>query len=534
MTCPGDGAIISLYVCGEVVFPRADGQYPSSRDVKKRAVKALLVYPKYPDTFWSFKHILGLISKKAAFPPLGLLTVAAMLPDRWEKRLVDMNVRPLRDADIRWADYVFVSAMDVQRASAEDVICRCNALQRKVVAGGPLFTTSPDEFESVDHLVLNEGEVTLPLFLKDLEEGRARPVYASTERPDVAATPPPRWELLDMRKYASMSVQYSRGCPFNCEFCDITFLNGHVPRTKSADQFIGEMESLYRHGWRGGVFIVDDNFIGNRRKLKEDVLPALIRWSESHGYPFSFNTEASVNIADDRELMELMVKAGFGTVFVGIETPSEEGLEECGKLQNRQRDLVETVKTIQRHGLQVQGGFIVGFDSDTPSIFQRQIEFIQRSGIVTAMVGLLNAPRGTRLYQRLMREGRLLRRMSGDNTDFSINFMPKMDLQALIDGYRKILSTIYSPGPYYERVKTFLREYKPRRPKRPAFRLRYLWPMVKGMWVLGVMDKGRLHFWRGLLTTLVRYRSSTREFLAAAVYGLHFRKVVEQASRGTS
>ncbi|MFQ6094236.1 MAG: B12-binding domain-containing radical SAM protein, partial [bacterium] len=454
-------------------------------------MRILLVYPRYPDTFWSFRHILGIISKRAGFPPLGLLTVAAMLPPKWEKRLVDMNVSPLRDEDLRWADYVFVSAMVVQKASAQEVIRRANKVGVKVVAGGPLFTTGYGEFEGVDHFVLNEAEATLPPFLRDLADGCARHIYTSAEWPDVTKTPVPLWQLLDMKKYATMSVQYCRGCPFDCEFCDIAFLNGRRPRTKDADQFIEELEAIYGQGWRGGVFVVDDNFIGNRRKLKAELLPAVIRWSQARGYPFSFNTEASVNLADDEELMELMVRAGFNTVFVGIETPDEESLAECGKVQNRRRDLVACVKKIQNHGLQVQGGFIVGFDSDTPSIFDRQIEFIQRSGIVTAMVGLLNAPRGTRLYERLKREGRLLKDVTGDNTDLSLNFVPKMEWSTLIEGYRRILDTIYSPKLFYERIRTFLREYRPPQRKRPLLRLREVWPLLRALWALGVKEKGR-------------------------------------------
>ena len=261
-------------------------------------MRILLVYPTYPDTFWSFRHILGIISKRSGFPPLGLLTVAAMLPGDWEKRLVDMNVSSLRDEDLEWADYVFVSAMVVQKASAQEVIRKANAMGVKVVAGGPLFTTGHEEFGGVTHFVLNEAEVTLPPFLRDLANGCARHIYTSTEWPDVEKTPVPLWQLLDMKKYATMSVQYCRGCPFNCEFCDIPFLNGHRPRTKDANQFVRELDAIYEQGWRGGVFIVDDNFIGNKRRLKAELLPAVIRWSEAREYPFPFNTEASVNLAD--------------------------------------------------------------------------------------------------------------------------------------------------------------------------------------------------------------------------------------------
>ncbi|MBN1160335.1 MAG: B12-binding domain-containing radical SAM protein, partial [Dehalococcoidales bacterium] len=329
----------------------------------------LLVYPRYPDTFWSFRHALKFISKKANFPPLGLLTVAAMLPAAWEKKVVDLNVNPLHDEDIKWADFVFISSMVVQKDSAKEVIARCNKHNTKVVAGGPLFTTGHEEFTGVDHFVLGEAEVTLPLFLSDLSKGCPEHIYASDERPDIGKTPIPLWSLIDMKNYSAMSLQYSRGCPFDCEFCDSIVLNGHTPRTKGSQQMVAELESLYRRGWRGSLFIVDDNFIGNKKKLKDETLPAMIQWSKKRKYPFLFFTEASINLADDEELMDLMSEAGFNRVFIGIETPNEDSLVECNKYQNTNRDMAAAVKTIQNHGFEVQGGFILGFDSDPLSIF---------------------------------------------------------------------------------------------------------------------------------------------------------------------
>ncbi|HEY6871952.1 MAG TPA: radical SAM protein, partial [Geobacteraceae bacterium] len=376
-------------------------------------MKILLVYPHYPDTFWSFRHALKFIGRKASFPPLGLLTVAAMLPGEWEKRLVDMNVRALSDEDLAWADCVFISAMTIQRQSAREVIARCRRLGVKTVAGGPLFTACHEDFPDVDHMVLNEAELTLPPFLDDLLRGEPRHLYTDERRADLRETPIPLWDLADVRQYAAMNIQYSRGCPFDCEFCDITGLFGRTPRTKELTQLIAELESLYARGWRGAIFFVDDNFIGDRKKLKREVLPAMIDWMERKGRPFYFYTEASIDLADDGHLMELMVRAGFEEVFVGIETPHEDGLAESGKVQNRNRDLLASVRRLQQAGLQVHGGFIVGFDSDPPSIFERQIRFIQESGIVTAMVGVLSVLRGTKLYQRLSREGRLLCDTSG-------------------------------------------------------------------------------------------------------------------------
>jgi radical SAM superfamily enzyme YgiQ (UPF0313 family) len=488
-------------------------------------MKILLVYPEYPNTFWSFKYALRFISKKASSQPLGLLTVAAMLPESWEKRLIDMNVKRLGEKDLQWADMVFISAMSIQRESARKVIERCKGAGITVVAGGPLFTSEWEAFSDVDHLVLDEAELTLSPFLADFEHGRALHVYRSDKRADLTATPIPLWDVISLKNYASINIQYSRGCPFDCEFCNITVLYGRVPRTKSKEQTVRELESLYRAGWRGGVFFVDDNFIGNKLKLKKEILPAIAEWMEKRGHPFVFNTEASVNLADDPELMRLMVQAGFDTVFVGIETPNETSLIECNKPQNRRRDLVSSVKAIQQSGLQVQGGFIVGFDSDPPTIFERTIKFIQETGIVTAMVGMLNAPRGTKLYERMRSEGRLLSDMSGDNLDLSMNFVPRMNKEALVNGYRRLIATIYSPKPYYDRMKSFLREYKPN-PKRPfKFSFRNLNAFARSVVLIGVIGRERLQYWRLFFWSLFTRPRLLPLTVTLAIYGFHFRRI---------
>ncbi|MFA6110725.1 MAG: DUF4070 domain-containing protein [Candidatus Latescibacterota bacterium] len=488
-------------------------------------MNALLLYPQFPDTFWSFKHALKFIHRKAVLPPLGLLTVAAMLPRAWRKRLVDINVQELTEADLEWADCALISAMVVQRDSARELIARCKAAGLKVIAGGPLFTAEHASFEQVDHFVLNEAEVTLPRFLADLQQGEAQPLYATDEHPAIEKTPVPQWSLLDMKRYASMAIQFSRGCPYNCEFCNVTALFGHRPRIKTAPQIVAELDSLYASGWRSKVFFVDDNFIGNKRYLKEELLPALIDWQQTKRVPFY--TEVSVNLADDPELMELMAHAGFDTVFIGIETPDEQSLTEANKKQNKGRDLVEVVKTIQRAGIQVQGGFIVGFDSDTPSIFQRQIDFIQRSGIVTAMVGLLQAPPGTPLHERLEREGRLLGQISGDNVDGSTNIIPSMSLETLSEGYRKIMRHIYAPGPYYQRVRTFLREYRPPEIKLPLNRGEYYLAFMRSVVRLGIIGKERFQYWKLLGWTLCSRPRMLPLAVTLAIYGHHFRRVCE-------
>jgi radical SAM superfamily enzyme YgiQ (UPF0313 family) len=498
-------------------------------------MKALLIYPEFPDTFWSFRYALKFINRKASSPPLGLLTIAAMLPETWEKRLVDMNVESLRDDHLRQADLVFVSAMSVQKGSVKEVLARCKAAGVRIVAGGPLFTTDYDAYGDVDHLVLNEAEITLPRFLEDFRNGIASHIYATDEWADIEQAPIPMWRLVNMNHYASINIQYSRGCPFNCEFCDITVLCGRTPRTKERNQILRELESVYASGFRGQVFFVDDNFIGNKKKLKEEVLPAIVEWMERKEYPFSFNTQASIELSDHEDLMEMMVSAGFDVVFIGIESPHEQSLAECGKFQNRNRDLLASIRKIQKVGLEVQGGFIVGFDHDPVTIFDTQIKFIQASGIVTAMVGILIALPRTRLYERLKKEHRLLDETSGNNTDFATNFIPKMDYDLLINGYKKVLKTLYSPRHYYARVRTFLREYIPPDKKKMAFRFRpnYLAAFFRSIIVLGIVGKERFHYWRLLFWTMFTRPRLFTQAITLSIYGFHFRKVFQKHFQGS-
>lgn len=481
----------------------------------------LLLYPQYPDTFWSFKHVMKFVSRKAAFPPLGLLTVASMLPPQWQKKLIDLNVESLNDSDINWADLVFISAMIVQKQSALEIIDRCKTAGKKVVAGGPLFTTSQELFEA-DHFVLNEAEVTLPLFLQDLEAGTLQHSYTSLTRPDITKTPIPQWSLINQKNYVTMLVQNSRGCPFNCEFCDIIVLNGRVPRTKKPEQFIAELDALYQTGWRGSVFIVDDNFIGNKIHVKQ-MLPELIQWQKQHKYPFSFLTEASTNLADDDQLMNMMSAANFNKVFLGIETPSQEGLKECGKYQNTKRDLQQTVKKIHEHGMQVMAGFIVGFDSDGEDVFETQIQFIQETGVVTAMVGLLNALPQTRLWHRLKAEGRLTSETTGGNTDGHLNFTPKMNKEKLLQGYKRILRTLYSRKQYYKRINTFLKHYKPT--VRTRIKKQDIQALIRSMWRIGIVSNSRIHYWKLLLRTGALKTRALPIAVELAILGLHFEKI---------
>ena len=486
-------------------------------------MKILLVYPTTPETFWSFKHVLRFVSKRASIPPLGLLTIAAFLPTEWQVRLVDQNVNQLTDDDLRWADYVMLSAMIVHKTSVGEIVSRCRRVGTPIVAGGPLFTTGHEAFPDIDHFVLGEAEEIMPQVIEDMRQGTVQHTYAASSRPDITRVPSPRWDLIDLRNYVTMSVQFSRGCPFDCEFCDIVVMNGHVPRTKTPAQLVAELEELRLRGWKSMVFVVDDNFIGNKRKAKA-LLREIIQWRTRTGAKMGFLTEASANLADDTELCDLMVRAGFKKVFVGFETPSLDGLKECRKMQNCSRDLVETVKTLQKAGLEVMGGFIVGFDSDPTDIFQRQFEFIQRSGVVTAMVGLLTALPETRLYRRLKDEGRIETDSTGNNTQAALNFRPRLDREFLVNGYRELMKELYRPRNYYRRIRIFLDNHTSQGP-----RLGISWTEVqaflKSLWLLGFWHRGRLAYWRFCITALLRRPRLFPVAIELAIIGHHFRRV---------
>ena len=484
-------------------------------------MNALLIYPSFPDTFWGFKHSLRLIRKKASSPPLGLLTVAGMLPDDWKLLLIDLNISEVTDEDLAWADCAMVSAMVAQRDSAKEIIARCKESGVTVIAGGPLFASEYDDFGDVDHFVLDEAEATLQPFLRDFARGKAKRIYRACDWPDLNETPIPRWDLVHPRHYASRNIQYSRGCPYNCDFCSVTQLFGHRPRTKNAEQIIAELDSLYDIGWRGTVGFVDDNLIGNRKKLVDELLPALLEWRRGK-WGMTFSTQVTVNLADDPELMDMMVRAGFDTVFVGIESIDEAAFAECNKKQNEHRDLLADVRAIQRAGMQVQGGFIVGFDHDTPTVFARMASFIQKSGIATAMVGTLQAPAGTRLYERLSEEGRIRHGFSGDNTDGTTNIIPAMGLEELESGYRDMMIELYSPRNYYARLRTFLREYRPR-PVRARLRGWHILAFFRSLYYLGVVGEERHHYVGLLVWTILHNPRAFPTAIVLAISGYHLR-----------
>ena len=492
----------------------------------------LLVYPEVPgNTYWSYKYALKFINKKSSMPPLGLVTIAALFPEAYELKLIDLNVTRLEDEDVEWADAVFISAMIVQKESMERVVARCRSFGKTVVAGGPYITNSHEEIEGVDHLLAGEVDAAFTDFLEDLQNGTAPRFYPMPDHPDIANLPIPRFDLLDMDAYGSMAIQYSRGCPFHCEFCDIWTVYGNRPRLKAAETLISEIDTLYRLGWEGAVFMVDDNFIGNKRRVKNELLPAMTRWQEARGYPFHFYTEASINLADDEDLLSGMREAGFNEVFIGIETPSKEGLAETGKTQNLKSDMAVSVRTIQRHGIEVLAGFIIGFDNDPPDIFDQQIEFIQNNGIPKAMIGLLAALPGTRLFERLKSENRLLAATGGNNThSMTTNFVTRMDSETIREGYKKILDRLYDPQMknYFARCTQLLDTIEHRDLYQRKIRFTELKIFLKSIFRQPFTPYG-YQYLRFLLRNLFRNRDLFAEAITLSVCGHHFHKITRQA-----
>jgi radical SAM superfamily enzyme YgiQ (UPF0313 family) len=506
-------------------------------------MNALLIYPEFPETFWSFKHALKFLGKRAAQPPLGLMTVAALLPEAWKKRLVDTNVEPLRDRDLAWADVVLLSGMHIQSESLLAIVERCRARGLRTVVGGPIASSVPAVELKADHVVIGEAESLIADLARELEQGTARPVYQADERPEMTTSPLPDLSLIKMKKYSTMLVQYSRGCPFNCEFCDIIEIYGRRPRTKAVAQVLAELDQLRAAGWRESVFIVDDNFIGNKARAKE-LLRALVEWRTQAGTGFDFITEASLNLADDTDLMQLMKDAGFKSVFLGIETPDESGLVASNKLQNTRRSLLDSVARIQSYGVEVMGGFILGFDTDKEDIFDRMVEFIQKSGIPIAMVGLLQAMPGTQLFRRLRSEGRIVDAGGGNNTFCDrLNFLPRMDSAKLVEGYREVMKRIYNCEAYYERVKLYLNRAHPKPPRRAAGepakkQPREAWmtrsnlrALVNSIVRQGVFGRHQWSYWKFLAEAATRYRRCFGAAMTLAVMGYHFQVMTQKLSK---
>jgi len=490
-------------------------------------MNALLVYPEFPDTYWSFKHALPFGGKRSSYPPLGLMTISSMFPAHWNQRLVDMNICPLKDSDLKWADIVFASAMIVQQHSLRSVIDRCKKFGCKVAVGGPYISTGSQYVDDADFVFIGEAETTLPEFIHDLELGIPQHIYRSDQRPDLTLSPIPNFKIIDGRYYSSMSVQFSRGCPFNCEFCDIIEIYGRVPRTKSNKQMLDEFDALRQAGWRGGVFIADDNFIGNKKNVKK-LMPELCEWMERNEYPFRLITEASINLADDDDLLELMKRARFQQVFIGLETPVEESLKEARKGQNARRSLIDGVRKIQSYGMEVMAGFIVGFDSDPRDIFERQIEFIRLSAIPMAVVGLLTAMPDTQLWRRLEKEGRLLAESTSNHTDCTLNFVTKMEPDVLLEGYKTILRTINAPVEFYARACESLKNTSSGYGLSELVTIDRVVSCVRILFKLGILDSWRREFWGFLRTVYSESRSLLPEAMVLAAKGYHVRKITEQ------
>jgi radical SAM superfamily enzyme YgiQ (UPF0313 family) len=485
-------------------------------------VRALLVNPLFPETYWSQRHALPYVKKRCLLPPLGLITIAALLPEHWDVKIVDLAVEPLTDDQILSADVVMLTGMLAQGPSLHETLARCKRLGARTVVGGPYATSVPEGLASADHIVSGEAEAIMATLASELESGCAKPVYRAERRPDLAGSPIPRYDLLEVDAYHHMALQFSRGCPFACEFCDITAMFGRQPRTKPPKKIIAELEAIRSTGFKGDVFFVDDNFIGNKPAVRE-LLPLVERWRNATRAPLSFYTEASINLAMDEELMEQMVRSGFNATFVGIETPSACALRETGKLQNTRCDLTDAVHRLLAHGLDVWGGFILGFDSEGEDIFDRMIGFVQKSGIPYAMVGMLLALPNTPLYHRLAREGRLKGLPDARGDQFgSTNFITKLDTRTMLEGYRKVLETIYQPELYFARCRENLRRWMPKRNTRRSYTRAELWAGIRSLLTLGRSSEYRKSYRRFIRWVASHHPSKLGRALAQAIVGHHY------------
>jgi len=466
-------------------------------------MRILLVYPEMPDTFYALKHFIHVAGKKAAFPPLGLLTVASLLPKHWDKKLVDLNVKSLTDQDLKWADFVFLSAMNVQEESVREILEQCKKTGTKVVAGGPLFTHEYERFDGVDHFILNEAEITLPPFLEDLEAGQPKAIYQSKDFASVTQSPLPMFELIDMKHYLYAIIQYSRGCPYLCDFCDVTALFGRKPRTKTPEQIITELEAIDQSGNAQLVLFADDNLIGNKRVLKSELLPAIIEWRKKKNPGFYFATQLTVNLIDDEELMQLLADAGFRHVFIGIETPDEESLKGSHKNQNLKRNMLDTIHRIHEKGFIISGGFIVGFDTDTEKSFENIRDFIQESGIPLPIVNVLKAPPGTELYERMKRENRLTKAFAFEEGDTNIS--PVMGEEKVLNGFLQVIEGLYTPEMSMKRLQTFFTHHRFTSATvkiKPKLHFTDLLMLLRVIYLLGIKDKQRKYFWKLLFWTI--------------------------------
>jgi radical SAM superfamily enzyme YgiQ (UPF0313 family) len=489
-------------------------------------MRALLVYPQFPKTFWSYEKILELVDRKVVLPPLGLITVAAILPQEWEFKLVDRNVRAVTEAEWQWADVVIVSAMIVQKKDFVSQIQAAKQHGKLVAVGGPYPTSLPEEATAAgaDFLILDEGEITLPLFIEAMQRGDTSGVFrANGDKPDVTTTPIPRYDLLELDAYDSMSIQFSRGCPFQCEFCDIIVLYGRKPRTKTPEQVLAELDRLYEIGWRRGVFMVDDNFIGNKRNVKL-LLKELKIWQAEHGYPFRFDTEASVDLAQDEELLELMVECNFAAVFLGIETPDEESLALTKKFQNTRGSLSDAIETIQKAGLRPMAGFIIGFDGEKTGAGDRIVRFVEQAAVPTTTFAMLQALPNTALWHRLEKEGRLRAGDGNINQTTLMNFIPTRPLEDIAREYVDAFTRIYDPINFLDRTyRCFMKLGAPK--AKPKFKLPdliELRALLIVMWRQGVKRETRWVFWHHFFSILRHNPAVFDHYIAVCAHNEHF------------
>ncbi len=502
-------------------------------------MRTLFVYPEFPKTFWSYEKILELVNRKVLLPPLGLVTVAALLPQHWQMKLVDRNVREVTEAEWNWAELVVISGMIVQKSDMAAQIAKAKERGLPVAVGGPFASSTPDapELNLVDFKVLDEGEITLPMFIEAIERGDTSGRFSSNgEKPDVTSTPVPRFDLLELDAYDSMSVQFSRGCPFQCEFCDIIVLYGRKPRTKNPEQLVAELQALYDLGWRRSIFLVDDNFIGNKRNAKL-LLPAMRDWLSERGYPFSFATEASVDLAADDDLLQLMAECRFESVFLGIETPDEASLSVAGKHQNTRSSLEDAVDHITSYGIRVMAGFIIGFDGELAGAGDRIVRFVSLTGIPAAMMGMLQALPNTGLWHRLEKEGRLIQEKAdakGVNQTNLLNFVPTRPIREIAQEYVQAFCELYEPNAYIDRVTHYyLKMGKPRwhsfykSEKSDISRLPSLTDIRAlsiVIWRQGVKRNTRFRFWKSLATIAMRNPQLLEQFLVVLAHNEHFQE----------
>jgi radical SAM superfamily enzyme YgiQ (UPF0313 family) len=485
-------------------------------------MRVLLLYPLFPKSFWSFEKTLALVDCKALMPPLGLITVAAILPQSWEFKLIDHNIQEVTESDWNWAELVIISGMIVQKTDLLAQISAAKSRNKLVAVGGPYATTSPQEVKSADFLILDEGEITLPMFIAAIERGDRSGIFRATEKPAVTETPIPRYDLLDLGAYDNMSVQFSRGCPFQCEFCDIIVLYGRKPRTKTPQQLLAELECIYDLGWRGAVFMVDDNFIGNKRNVKL-LLQELKVWMAEKGYPFGLTTEASVDLAQDDELMKLMVECNFKKVFLGIETPDQDSLALTSKFQNTRDPLTESINKITTTGMQVMAGFIIGFDGEKAQAGDRIVQFVEQTNIPLAMFSMLQALPSTALWDRLEKEGRLLNGSANINQTTLMNFVPTRNIEDIATEYVNAFWKLYDPAVYLERV---FRYYMMLGSVQNTKSLRPSWKTIRALglilWKQGIVAQTRGLFWRNLIQVLVKKPRQIEIYLTLCAYLEHF------------